>query len=362
VIGKTLNTTLELSELNRTSGSIFMTGMPGTILDDDTEAIIRDYSPAGVILFSRNIENPLQLARLCRDLQAAAMRYHGVPLFISVDQEGGRVARLKPPFTTFPGNEVMGNDENPLERAKEFGYVTAAEMKIVGLNMDLAPVLDVREGEIEEHLRGRTFSDNHRLTSKMGVAVIKTLQVNGIMAVAKHFPGLGRAAKDPHFHLPVIKSDRTYIEKVNLPPFRSAIRAGVSGIMTSHALYPSLDPENPATLSPAVLGDLLRGRMKFRGLIITDDLEMGAITGRHDVALGALNSFQAGADILLICKDQKKLLDSIRLIRNKILSGEVQYNRLDQSISRIARAKKKYLKDLRKISLRKVEKYFELSS
>lgn len=337
-----------------------MTGMPGTILDDDTEAIIRDYSPAGVILFSRNIEDPLQLARLCRDLQAAAMKYHGMPLFISVDQEGGRVARLKSPFTIFPGNEVMGNDENPLERAKEFGHVTASEMKVVGLNMDLAPVLDVRKGETEKHLIGRTFSDNQGLTAKMGAVVIKTLQSHGIMAVAKHFPGLGRAGKDPHFHLPVIKSDRTYIEKINLPPFRSAIRAGVSGIMTSHALYPSLDQENPATLSPVILGALLRGKMRFRGLIITDDLEMGAITAQHNVAQGALNSFLAGADILLICKDQKKLLDSICLIRNKILSGELQYTRLDQSISRITRAKKKYLKGLRKISLKKVEKYFKL--
>ncbi|MBN1626890.1 MAG: glycoside hydrolase family 3 protein, partial [Deltaproteobacteria bacterium] len=316
MIGKTLNTTLELSELNRTSGRIFMTGMPGTILDEDTEAIIRDYSPAGVILFSRNIEDPLQLAGLCRDLQAAAMKYHGVPLFISVDQEGGMVARLKSPFTIFPGNEVMGNDENPLGRAEEFGRITAYEMKMVGLNMDLAPVLDVRKGATEKHLIGRTFSDNHRLTAKMGAVVIKTLQAKGIMAVAKHFPGLGRAGKDPHFHLPVIKSDRIYIDKINLTPFRSAVRAGVSGIMTSHALYPSLDPENPATLSPVILGDLLRGKMRFRGLIITDDLEMGAITGQHDVAQGALNSFQAGADILLICKDQKKLLDSICLIRN----------------------------------------------
>lgn len=339
-----------------------MTGMPGTVLDEDTEAIIREYSPAGIILFSRNIEGPLQLARLCRDLQAAAMKYHGEPLFISMDQEGGRVARLKAPFTVFPGNEVMGKGENPLERAKEFGHITAVEMNMVGINMDLAPVLDVRKGETEKHLTGRTFSDNHRLVASMGSAVIKTLQDHGIMAVAKHFPGLGRADMDPHLHLPVIRSDDTYIDKINLPPFRSAIRAGVSGIMTSHALYPSLDPNNPATLSPVILNGLLREKMRFMGLIITDDLEMGAITCRHNVAQGALNSFLAGADILLICKDQQNTLDSIHLMRKKILSGEVQDTRLDQSISMIMKAKKKFLKDLKKISLKRVEKYFGLNS
>lgn len=337
-----------------------MTGMPGPVLDDGTEAIIRDYNPAGVIIFSRNIEDPLQLAGLCRDIQAASMKYHGIPVFISIDQEGGRVARLKKPFTIFPGNEALGKDHNPIERAKDFGYITATEMKLVGLNMNLAPVLDVREGTPEKHLIGRTFSDDHKVVATLGAAVINSLQENGIMAVAKHFPGLGLAGIDPHFHLPVIKADKSYIEKISLLPFKSAIRAKVSGIMTSHALYSSLDPENPATVSPIILSDLLRNKLGFKGLIITDDLEMGALIGKDDVAQGALNSFLAGADILLVCNDQQKLFDGIALIRKKVLSGEVKEKRLDQSISRIMKMKKKYLKGIKKISLKKVEKYFGL--
>lgn len=357
-----MNTTLDLTELNRKIGRIFMTGIPSPLLDQDTEALICDYNPAGVIIFSRNIEDPLQLARLCHGLQAAAMKYHGVPLFISIDQEGGRVARLKEPFTTFPSNEAIGKDENPVEKAKEFGHITASEMKLVGLNMNLAPVLDVRKGETEKHLTGRTFSDNHRTVAILGATVIKTLQENGIMAVAKHFPGLGLAGKDPHFQLPVIKSEKKDIEKVNLPPFRAAIRAKVTGIMTSHALYPTFDPDNPATLSSVILNDLLREKMGFKGLIITDDLEMGAITGKNSVAQCALNSFLAGADILLVCKEQKSLLDGIDIMRKKILSGEVPEERLDQSIARIMKAKKKYIKIIKKISLNKVEKYFGLKS
>jgi beta-N-acetylhexosaminidase len=359
-IGATLNTTLDLTELNRKVGRVFITGIPGLVLDQDTEALICDYNPAGVIIFSRNIKDPLQLARLCRDLQVASMKYHGVPLFISVDQEGGRVARLKEPFTIFPGSAAIGKDENPVKMAKEFGHITATEMKLVGLNMNLAPVMDVRKGETEKHLTGRTFSDDHKIVAILGAIVIKALQDNGIMAVAKHFPGLGRAGMDPHFHLPVIKSEIRDIEKINLPPFKSAIRAKVTGIMTSHALYPELDSENPATLSSSILNDLLRKKMGFKGLIITDDLEMGAITGKHNVAQGALNAFLAGADILLVCKEQQSLLAGIDLMRKKILSGEIREERFDQSISRIIEAKRRYLKGIKKVSLKKVEKYFGL--
>jgi beta-N-acetylhexosaminidase len=355
-----LNTTLDLTEINRKVGQLFMAGIPGPDMDRDTEILIRDFNPAGIILFSRNILDPLQLAGLCRDLQAAAMKYHGIPLFIAVDQEGGRVARLKEPFSIFPGNEAIGNDENPLQRAKEFAFITAVEMKLVGLNMNFAPVLDVRKGEPEKHLAGRTFSDNHRTTARLGSNVIKTLQENGIMAVAKHFPGLGQACTDPHFHLPVIRSDMNDLIKINLPPFKSAIRARVSGIMTSHAIYPALDPENPATLSPDILTGLLRDKMGFNGLIITDDLEMGAITGKHDLARGALQSFEAGADILLVCKEQQKVLEGIDLIRKKILSEKIPGDRPDQSYARIMRLKMKYLKNMAKVSLKKVEKYFKL--
>jgi len=355
-----LDSTLDLTETDRKAGQVFMVGMPGPSLDKDTESLIRHYNPAGIILFSRNIEDPIQLALLCRDLQDAAMKYQGVPLFISIDQEGGRVARLQKPFTIFAGNEAIGRDEDPLKRAKEFGSITAAEMKLVGLNMNLAPVLDIRKGEAERHLTGRTFSDDHKTVSTLGAAVIKTLQDNGIMAVAKHFPGLGRADMDPHYHLPVIKSEKEDIEKINLHPFRSAIRAGVSGIMTSHAIYPSLDTERPATLSPVILSDLLRNKMGFKGLIITDDLEMGAITEKSSVAQATLNAFLAGADILLICKEQQCLSDGVDLMRKNLFSKDIRKVQLGQAISRIIKTKKKYLHDVKKISLKKAEKYFSL--
>ncbi len=357
-----MNTTLELSELDSKIGQLLMAGIPGKSLDNGTGALIRDYNLGGVILFSRNIKDPAQLAKLCRDLQDTAMRYQNVPLFLAVDQEGGRVARLGEPFTRFPGNEAIGKADNPLDKANEFGLTTAKEMKLVGLNMNMAPVMDVQRGEPEKHLVGRTFGEDPEKVGELGGAIIESLQENGIMAVAKHFPGLGRAPLDPHVELPSIDVDMKEVEAVNLPPFGSAIKRKVSSIMTSHAIYPALDPERPATLSPAVLDNLLREKMSFEGLIITDDLEMGAIAKQWGVAEGAVASFEAGADILLICKDQNNIQESLKLIRSKLLKGEIPLRRLHESNERIRKAKDKFLRPLAKLSLSKVKDYFKTSS
>jgi len=339
-----------------------MAGIPGKTLDNGTEAMIRDYNLGGVILFARNIEEPEQVARLCQDLQDAAMKHQSVPLFMAVDQEGGRVARLREPFTLFPGNEAIGKDENPLQKANEFGLITAKEMRLVGLNMDMAPVMDVQRGETEKHLVGRPFGEDPEKVGELGGAVIESLQENGIMAVAKHFPGLGRAPLDPHLELPSIEVGMEEMEAVNLPPFGEAIKRKVSSVMTSHAIYPTLDPEWPATLSSAVLDDLLREKMSFDGLIITDDLEMGAIAKQWGVAEGAAISFEAGADILLICKEQNHIEESLKLIRNKLLKGEIPLSRLHESNERIQKAKDKFLCPLAKLSLSRVREYFKTSS
>ena len=355
-----MNTDLDLSELNLKIGQLFMAGIPGTCLDKGTKALIRDYNLGGVILFSRNIEDPVQVAELCRDIQNAALNYHGIPVFLSVDQEGGRVARLKEPFTVFPGNSAIGADIDPVGKAMEFGRTTASEMKLVGLNMDLAPVVDVYRDKLDDHLKGRLFSKDPEEVSVLGKTVVKALQENGIMAVAKHFPGLGQATTDPHFNLPRIDADENEIESINLPPFKALIDEGVSGVMTSHAIYSSLDSQSPATLSSVILTDLLRKKIGFKGLIITDDLEMGAIKKKWGVAEGALASFIAGADLLLVCENQERLLESISLVRKKVLQNQISVKRLQQSINRIMKAKRRFLKSRKTAQLKKVKEYFKL--
>ncbi|MBW1722435.1 MAG: beta-N-acetylhexosaminidase [Deltaproteobacteria bacterium] len=355
-----MGTTLDLSELKQKIGQLFMIGIPGPRLDRDTDALIREYNIGGVILFSRNIQEPLQLTALCRDLQERALKYHGTPLFLAVDQEGGPVARLKEPFTVFPGNRAIGSGDYPERRADEFGRVTAREMRLVGLNMDLAPVVDVPEGEPERHLRGRTFGEDPERVARLGRIVIRALQKNGVMAVAKHFPGLGRAERDPHAELPRISQDLSEIRSVNLHPFRAAIKEGVCGIMTSHALYPALDPVCPATLSPSVLTGLLREEMEYDGLVLTDDLEMGAVARGWGVAEGAAEALEAGADILLVCKDQERAREGLELVCNRVLQGRLSNERLEISRRRIIRAKERFLSRWEPPSYSRVKQYFRL--
>jgi beta-N-acetylhexosaminidase len=180
------------------------------------------------------------------------------------------------------------------------------------------------------------------------------------MAVAKHFPGLGKTSLDPHHYLPTIELDGREMEDINLPPFKEAIAAGVSGIMTSHAIYQSVEPTLPATLSNKILLGLLRETIGFKGLILTDDLEMGAIKKKWGVAEGAVASFEAGSDVLLICEDQPYVLDSIEILRKKMIQGIISGHRLHQSLERIRKAKARFLKKTKKVSIKKVGAYFGL--
>lgn len=353
-----MHPTLDLSELDIKVGRLFMAGIPGPELDPETEALIRDYCLGGVILFGRNIQDPVQLATLCRDLQRTAIRCHGIPLFLAVDQEGGRVSRLREPFTQFAGNSAIAAAPRPVDKAVEFARVTAKEMNLVGLNMDLAPVVDVAGGEAEKHLAGRTFGEDPQTVALLGGTIVRVLQENGIMAVAKHFPGLGRASLDPHHELPTIEASGKEMKEVNLPPFKAAIEEGVSSIMTSHAIYPAMEPGVPATLSKEVLTRLLRDKLGFQGLIITDDLEMGAISKGWGTAEGAALSFEAGADVLLICQDQKGVLESIGTLKERLIQGRIPFRRLHQSGERVMEVKSRFLKRSRKVLLKEVRSYF----
>lgn len=353
-----MHSTLELSELSDHAGRLFMAGMPGSHLDGGTLSLIRDKGLGGVILFKRNVVDPLQVAALTNDLQEAALKYQGIPLFLAVDQEGGRVARLEGPFTRFPGNSAIGDASDSDKMAERFGGITAAEMRLVGLNMNMAPVLDVSSGATDQVLQGRMFGEDPGRVGRLGRIVIKTLQEHGVMAVGKHFPGLGKVRLDPHHHPSAIEVDDQELEIVDLPPFRDAIREGVSAVMTSHALYPGLDARCPATLSYPIITELLRGRLGFRGIIITDDLEMGAIKKDPGVAQGAVKAFEAGCDILLICEEQGLVQDAMAKLRNRLLTNEMLLSRLHESVDRIMNAKRKFLKRWKPVSLKEVERYF----
>ncbi len=343
-----MNFSFDLNTLTACIGQLFMAGIPGPEIDSRTEEMIKYRGLGGIILFKRNIESPAQVARLCRGLQQISIRHNGLPLFLAVDQEGGRVARLKAPFTEFDGQTAIGNSDDPVEEAMEFARITAREMRMVGLNMDMTPVLDVPRGHIEECLRDRTFGEDPEQVGILGRVVIQELQKNGVMAVGKHFPGLGGAKRDPHENLPRICLSKKEMDTVDIPPFKTAIDAEVAGIMSSHALYPCLDPGGPATLSYKIITNLLRNELQFRGIVITDDLEMGAISRGSSVVEGAVKAFQAGADILLICENQRHVIKSMERLQTMLLAGEITIQRLRRSLDRIVHAKTRFLKKQQK--------------
>ncbi|NLD36240.1 MAG: beta-N-acetylhexosaminidase [Desulfatiglans sp.] len=356
-----MNTILDNSEIDSCIGQLFMIGMPGLYLDEETESLIREYNIGGIVLFKRNIDNPVQIAELCRSIQAASMKYHGNSILIAVDQEGGMVARLKGPFTIFPGNEAIGESSKSLKMAKEFARITAKEMRMVGLNMDLAPVMDVKRGIPDKHLGTRIFSDDPDKVGLLGGVMIETLQKNGVMAVAKHFPGLGLANFDPHQGNVTIKYESREIQKGQIKPFKKAVKKDVAGIMTSHAIYPDIDPEYPATLSHKIMTGILREKLRYKGLILTDDLEMGAIQKSIGVAQGAVAAFMAGADLLLICERQGYVVEAIELIRKRLFENELTMDRIMDSVVRIRDVRKDYPGPKKRVSITGIRKYFDMN-
>ncbi len=279
------------------AGQRLMVGFDGTAFNSDLQWLVTDLQVGGLILFSRNIEAPAQVAELCRSAQECAADCGQPPLFIGIDQEGGQVARLKKPFTEFPGNPAMAGEAD----ADHFAAVTAAELRQVGINMNMAPVLDVAPRGFGSIMESRAFGGDPERVSRLGCRVIAGLQAGGVLSVAKHFPGIGRTILDSHVDLPVVDLEMADLDAMELPPFRAALDAGVAGVMLSHILYRSIDPDWPASLSIAIARDLLRGRMGYEGLVLTDDLDMGAVNDRFGIDAMVRQILRAEIDIMLIC-------------------------------------------------------------
>ncbi len=331
--------------INLMAGQRLMLGFDGIELNDDLKYIINTIKACGIILFKRNIETPAQVAALCRDCQEYAKECKLPPLFIAVDQEGGTVARLKEPFTIFKGNPFIES----VDDAKNFASITADELNQVGINMNFAPVLDVVPDGVDSIMKARAFKGDAQQVSKLGIKVIIGLQKKKVMAVAKHFPGIGRTIKDSHFHLPVLDYDLKTFEQSDIKPFRDASVCGVTGVMLSHISYPKLDNKWQASLSPAIAKGLLRNQIGFKGLVMTDDLDMKAI--KHDMKTCICQILQSDIDIALICHKGPDIDIAFNEIVRQIDQNENFYKACEQSIQRVLKYKKKYLSDKKNISV-----------
>jgi beta-N-acetylhexosaminidase len=318
--------------LRRIAAQVFMVGIPGPQIDAETRAFLVEYSPGGIVLFKRNVQSATQLRRLVADLHALGP---GVPPLVAIDHEGGRVDRLRlRPFTHFPSAAVVGATGN----ARVVGTVAEAmgrELAAIGIDLDFAPVLDVWTNPRNEVIGDRAFGTRASTVARMGVVAIEGLLRGGVLPCGKHFPGHGRTTGDSHKMLPRVKASRAALTKTELVPFVRAIRAGIPALMTAHVVYPALDPKRPATLSETIATQLLRRRLRFDGVLFSDDLEMQAVAGRAEPESFAPAALAAGCDMLLVCQSLEVAARAIHGVERAIECETLSPRRLAEAIGRI---------------------------
>lgn len=329
-----MSLTLSLMEK---SGQLLISGFEGTDLNADIENLIVNRGIGGVILFERNYKNPKQLASLIHGMQGLALSNSGIPLFVSVDQEGGRVCRLKAPFSQLPFQSVLGRAGSE-DLAFRFGRALGAELNSIGINIDYAPALDVNTNPANPIIGERAISCQPETTARLGSAIIKGFLEAGVIPVGKHFPGHGDTELDSHLDLPIVCKDSDTLEREELVPFMRAARESLPIIMTAHVVYPAWDKELPATFSKFILSGLLRKRLGFEGLIISDDLEMKALDIFPFNTLAELG-IVAGLDLFMVCHDMEKTFALQSQIIQGIENGTFSPKRIDESLERILNLK-----------------------
>ena len=339
LINAEIDTMLAEMTIEEKVGQLMMVGFDGTKISKEIRTHIGQRLVGGVVLFGRNIQSPQQVACLTNALQQLAQATRSqIPLLIATDQEGGLVTRMKKNATVLPGNMALGATGSA-RLAERAGEITAIELAAVGINMNFAPVMDVNNNSSNPVIDRRSFGEAPELVSRLGLAYIRGLQRNGVLATGKHFPGHGDTTVDSHTDLPTVRHDWKRIETIELKPFRAAIDADVAAIMTAHIVYPAFDANHPATLSPAILTDLLRKELRFEGLIITDDIEMKAIGDRYHAGETAVMAIEAGADIVLILWTPAKQIEVYKALLAAAKSGRISSARLDRSVERILKSK-----------------------
>ncbi len=327
----------------RKVGECTMVGFDGQAVPAEVKRLIRDFGVGQTILFRRNVDTPEQVAELVRELQSTAREARlELPMLVAVDQEGGRVARLREPWTVWPAARVLGRTGDE-DLARQMGEALAAELSACGIRLDFTPVMDVDTNPANPVIGDRSYGADPELVGRLGVAVIHGLQDNGVAACAKHFPGHGDTELDSHFALPAVDHSRARLDEVELRPFRMAIEAGVGSVMTAHVIVRELDDAVPATLSPRIVQGLLRTEMKFEGVIYTDDMEMKAVSERWGYAEAAVMAMNAGCDALPICSNHDAQVQAMEGLIRAVEGGQLPWSRLDDAHMRVRRLKHRFV-------------------
>ncbi len=310
----------------------------------ELRSLAREFDLGGVTLFGRlgNIEDPEQIANLAYDARNLSVE---MPGWVGVDQEGGRVARLRSPFTVWPPMAVLGRSDDP-SLATRFAAALAAELKAVGISLDYAPVLDIHTNPKNPVIGDRALGERPETVARLGRIIIEELQRAGVAACGKHFPGHGDTATDSHFELPIVEHSPDRLRAIEFVPFKTAIEANVAFIMTAHVLAVALDDRNPATLSRRIVSDILRDELKFHGVIVSDDLGMKALAmNPSDSAVAAI---AAGCDAVLMCGHGKESdigvqAEALEALVKAVEQQKIPLKQVEASLERNRRAKQKFL-------------------
>lgn len=324
-------------------GQFFTIGISGYALTSDEEQFIEKENIGGVILFAHNYESPAQIAELVNSIQSLRSEY---PLFISVDHEGGRVMRFKQNFTHFPAMLDLASLNSP-KLCYEAHKIMAEELASCGINMSFSPCCDVLYNTDNKVIGDRSFGGSIDKVDKFVSAAIRGLQTSNVISVAKHFPGHGGTTKDSHYDLPLVKTSMKDLLSKEIPTFQRAAKSRVEMVLMAHLLVDAIDEELPTSLSPRAY-DLLRSELKFDRVVVTDDMEMKAITDRYTIEESCFMALQAGADQLVI-RSFENSVKSFQHVKKKIASKEMSSEALTEKMQRIYTCKEKYLKEYRPI-------------
>jgi beta-N-acetylhexosaminidase len=326
--------------LRRRIGQLLIAGFNGEQLPVELRSLVREFGLGGVTLFARNIGEPEQVAELSYE---AARLAPDLPAWVSVDQEGGRVARLKAPFTEWPPMATLGRSGD-VALAERFARALGAELRAVGVTLDFAPVLDVRTNPRNQVIGDRALADEAGEVARLGASIIRSLQAEGVAACGKHFPGHGDTSTDSHHELPLVEHPPERLREVEFSPFRAAIEAQVATIMTAHVLVPALDEDRAATLSIKVVTGLLRDELHFDGVILSDDLDMKAISSHFTVPAAAVLAVEAGCDGVLICSgDHDVHAQALEALIHAVEQGRLASSRVEDALKHQLRAKERFL-------------------
>lgn len=321
-------------------GQLIIVGKEGLEINEDDIHLIESNEVGGFIFFSRNVDNEKQVLNLLNDLKGSNSS-NKVPLFLAIDEEGGVVSRLSQIYGKLPTAKKLG-EKNDQELSLEYGKILGLSLKKLGFNLDFAPVLDINSNPKNPVIGDRSFGNTSSKVIDNGLSVMEGIHSQGIISSVKHFPGHGDTSVDSHLDLPKIDKSLDELENLELVPFKEAINKDADMIMVAHILFPQLDDKYPASMSDEIINKLLREKLNFNGVIVLDDITMGAITENYSIGKGSIEFLKSGGDIILVCHGNDNpsiVLDSIKM---GIEENDISMDDIDKKVYRILSLKDKY--------------------